>query len=137
VNISSFTPLEVGGPKAPGKNQYAWQLTCTTSLAVHAAATATSEKFPIVAVVVLLAVCLHWVTVVELVVMSVQKHAHPLAALGSPITPEVAVPPVPTLIVKAAVPLDFTIEGEVPNPDEMVGEVPEMRRLSVLPSTIL
>jgi hypothetical protein len=37
--------------------------------------------------------------------MSSQCTAHPFFALGSPITPLAAVPPVPTLMVKTAVPL--------------------------------
>jgi hypothetical protein len=57
-----------------------------------------------VALVAELAVCLVIKTVEDVVVMSVGWQLHPVLAVGSPITPLVADPPVPTLIVKAAVP---------------------------------
>ena len=53
----------------------------------------------------------------------------PLAAVGSPITPLVADPPVPTFTSNAAVPFCCTMLGEVPKPEEMVGAVAEKRRL--------
>lgn len=57
------------------------------------------------------------------VVMSEAKQFHPFAAVGKPTTPLVAVPPVPTFILKAAVPLLAVTEGDVPKPDEIVGAV--------------
>jgi hypothetical protein len=51
-----------------------------------------------VAVVVVEAVCLVMKTVVDCVVMSAAVQTHPFLAKGRPITPLVAVPPVPTLI---------------------------------------
>jgi hypothetical protein len=93
------------------------------SLAVHAEATPAVLKFPIVAEDALDAVCLVMNTVVLIEVMSFVKQFHPVVAVGSPITPLVATPPVPTFIVNAAVPLLLEMLGLVPNPDEMVGAV--------------
>jgi hypothetical protein len=47
---------------------------------------------------------------------------HPVDDAGRPTTPLEAVPPVPTVIVNAAVPL-LTIVGVVPNPLVIVGAV--------------
>ena len=55
--------------------------------------------------------------------MSEAKQFHPFAAVGKPTTPLVAVPPVPTFILKAAVPLFAVIDGVVPNPELIVGAV--------------
>jgi len=93
------------------------------SLAAHAAAVAALLKFPIVAVADVVAVCLVIKTVVDIVVMSVHLTSHPFEAPGKAITPLVAVPPVPTLIVKTTDPLLCAIDGEVPNPEEIVGGV--------------
>lgn len=49
-------------------------------------------------------------------------------AVGKPITPVVA-ELVPTLIVKAAVPLFEAIEAPLPKPDEIVGAALETHRL--------
>ena len=57
------------------------------------------------------------------VVISEQCTTHPWAAAGIPIVPVVAVPPVPTLTVNATVPFALGIDGELPNPDEIVGAV--------------
>jgi hypothetical protein len=78
-----------------------------------------------VAVVVVVAVS----RVTMLVVRSVARHAHPFAAVGKPITPLFADPPVPTFSVNAAGPLLLTIEGPEPNPEEIVGAVPLIKRL--------
>lgn len=53
---------------------------------------------------------------------------HPVVAVGIPITPLVAVPPVPTLTRKAAVPLFAEMDGLVPNPEEIVGAAFERSR---------
>src|SRR4051794_10197100 len=50
----------------------------------------------------------------------------PVVAAGNVSTPEEAVPPVPTLTVKAAVPL-AAMTGEVPKPLETVGAVALIR----------
>src|SRR5581483_6067691 len=62
------------------------------------------------------------------VVMSDTWHDHPFAAVGK-VTAPLDAPPVPTLISKAAVPFCCTIDGEVPNPDEIVGAVLDQSRL--------
>ena len=104
------------------------QETFKMSLAVQACAAPAAVNSPIGAVVVLPApVCLQENTVLEFVVTSTHVQYHPCDAVGSPIVPVVAVPPVPTLIVNAAVPLLFGIEGLVPKPAEMVGAVPVIR----------
>jgi hypothetical protein len=54
--------------------------------------------------------------------------AHPVVAAGIVTTPLVAVPPVPTLIVNAEVPLLSGTDGDVPKPLAMVGAVPLQRR---------
>ena len=61
-------------------------------------------------------------------VRSSQCTTQPFVAVGNPMTPLEAVPPVPTLIVKAEVPLLVVIEGLAPNPDEIVGAVEDTRR---------
>lgn len=101
------------------------------SLATHAAAAADVLKFPMVAEVVDEAVCLVIKTVALVVVMSVTKQFQPVVAAGSPITPLVAEPPVPTFIRKAAVPLWTVTEGLVPKPDDMVGTVADIKRPTV------
>ena len=63
--------------------------------------------------------------------MSKAKQFQPLAAVGKPITPVDAVPPLPTLIVNAAVPLFVVTEGLVPKPEEIVGAVPLIRTFVV------
>lgn len=93
------------------------------SEATHADATAAVLKLPIVQLVVELAVCLVINTVADCVVKSKQLHTQPAVAVGNPITPDVATPPVPTLTVNAAVPLFVAIEGLVPNPELIVGAV--------------
>jgi hypothetical protein len=50
----------------------------------------------------------------------------PVVAAGIVITPELAVPPVPTFIWNAAVPLDLGIVGVVPNPLAIVGAVADI-----------
>ena len=91
------------------------------SLATQAVATATSEYWVSVTDVVVDAVCFVRNTAVEVVVTSSAKQFQPVVAAGKPITPDVAVPPVPTLMRNAAVPLLAVTEGEVPKPDDMVG----------------
>ena len=59
--------------------------------------------------------------------MGVTWQAHPTAAAGMVMTPLEAAPPVPTLTVKAAVPLLLGIEGVVPKPEAMVGAVPDTK----------
>jgi hypothetical protein len=44
-------------------------------------------------------------------------------AAGIPTVPEVATPPVPTFTVNADVPLELTIEGEVPKPALMTSTI--------------
>jgi hypothetical protein len=73
--------------------------------AAQGVATAAALYCVSVALVAEVAVCLVTNTEVDCVVMSSQCTAHPFIALGRRITPLVAVPPVPTLIVKTAVPL--------------------------------
>lgn len=51
------------------------------------------------------------------------KQFHPLDAVGSPMTPDDAVPPVPTLTRNVAVPLLLPIVGDDPKPLEIVGAV--------------
>ena len=51
------------------------------------------------------------------------KQFHPLVAVGRPITPEVAAPPVPTFTRKDAVEFATETDGDVPKPLEMVGAV--------------
>jgi hypothetical protein len=94
------------------------------SLATHAAAAPDELKFPMVAVVVLLAVCRHTSTVALCVVISAQVQAQPLSAVGSPMTPLVAEPPVPTLIVKAAGFTPAAMLGVDPKPLLIVGVPP-------------
>lgn len=66
--------------------------------AAHAPDPAISVKLPTVHVVVVLAVCLVYVTVVVSVVISWQLQIHPWDAVeGIKMTPDVATPPVPTL----------------------------------------
>lgn len=80
-----------------------------------------------VAVVVVEPVCLTLIPPpVVGFVRSSQCTTQPLAAVGKPMTPLEAAPPVPMLIVKAAVPLFVAIEGLVPKPEEMVGAVVEI-----------
>lgn len=67
-------------------------------------------------------VCWHCDTDVLLVVVSVQLHSQSWVAVAfKAITPELAVPPVPTLILKAILPLLVVTDGVVPNPEEIVG----------------
>lgn len=63
-----------------------------------------------------------------LLFISVTWQLQPFCASGNKIVPVVAVPPVPTLIWNAAVPLLITTEGEVPKP-EIVGDVLEINKL--------
>lgn len=63
------------------------------------------------------------------VVVSVTSHSHPLFAVGIVTTPLVAEPPVPTLMVNSAVPFECVIDGEVPNPDAMVGAAKLISRM--------
>src|SRR6266540_791709 len=98
------------------------------SLATQAVATAEVLKFPIVAVVALEAVCFVINTDELFVVMSVAKQFHPVVAVGNPMTPLVAEPPVPTLMRKDAVPLFDETEGLEPKPDEIVGAALEIKR---------
>ena len=67
------------------------------------------------------------VTIFVFISMAVQLQ--PFAAVGSPITPLVADPPVPTFTSNAAVPFCCTMLGEVPKPEEMVGAVAEKQQL--------
>ena len=64
---------------------------------------------------------MHMNTVALCVVMSSHLQFHPVFAAGNPITPLVADPPVPTLILKALVPLLAVTLAPDPNPLEMVG----------------
>src|SRR6185437_16352279 len=60
------------------------------------------------------------VTILEF--MSVAWQAQPVVAdFRKETVPELATPPVPTLISKAAVPLEATTDGVVPHPEPMVG----------------
>ena len=98
------------------------QLTARISPAVQACATPAAVNWPIGTVVVVPApVCLQANTVVVFVVTSVQVQFQPFCAAGSPRVPLLAAPPLPTLIVKAAVPLLVATDGEVPKPEEIVG----------------
>jgi hypothetical protein len=81
--------------------------------------------------VVVLAVC--FVRFAPGVVWSLKKQTHPVDAPGSVITPLEAVPPVPTLIVKASVPLLATTDGDVPKPEEMVGSVVKNHTCPLVP----
>lgn len=101
--------------------------------ATHAAAAPVVSKLPIVAVVVLEAVCLHINTVAEEVTRSEHVQFHPVVAVGSAMTPELAVPPVPTFTRKATA-LPAGTDGLVPNPDEIVGAVAE--NASVVPMLV-
>jgi hypothetical protein len=69
---------------------------------------------------------------VVLTTVSSQCTTHPFAAVGNPIVPVLAVPPDPTLTVKAAVPLLLTMKGVVPKPDTIVGAVVFKRRFVVV-----
>jgi len=102
------------------------------SLATQAVATATSEYWVSVTDVVVDAVCFVRNTAVEVVVTSSAKQFQPVVAAGKPITPDVAVPPVPTLMRNAAVPLLAVTEGEVPKPEEIVGAVEDTSKLVVV-----
>src|SRR5208283_1224142 len=102
------------------------------SLAAHAVGTAALLYCVIVALVIELAVCFVMNTDVLCVVTSSQCTAHPFAAVGNPTTPLEAVPPLPTLIVKTAVPLLWTTAAFVPNPDAIVGDSAEMIRCATL-----
>ena len=64
-------------------------------------------------------------------------HDHPVVAAGKVITPVVAVPPVPTLIVNAAGPLLCGMVGVVPNPLAMVGAVELVSTCPVLVSMVV
>ena len=66
----------------------------------------------------------------------VTEQAHPVIAAGIVITPLDVIPPVPTLSVKAAVPLFAGIEGEAPNPLAIVGAVPFQALLVNLAPTV-
>ena len=103
------------------------QLTDKISFAAHAVAAFTSLYCVSVADVVVEAVCAVCATEVDCVVKSSAWHAHPFGAAGKPITPLLADPPVPTLIVNAAVPLLCGMEAPLPNPEAIVGAVPETR----------
>ena len=63
-------------------------------------------------------------------------HTHPFGAAGIVIIPLYAVPPLPTVILNAAV-LFATIDGEVPKPDAITGAVDETRRLPPLSSSVV
>ena len=52
----------------------------------------------------------------------------PVVAAGIVTTPDEAEPPVPTFILKVAVPLLAVIEGEVPKPLDIVGATLDIRR---------
>jgi hypothetical protein len=62
-------------------------------------------KFAKVALSFVVPVCLVTNTVEDCVTKSTALQTHPLFESGRPITPFLAVPPTPTLIVNAAVPL--------------------------------
>ena len=97
--------------------------TCNLSEATHAAAAPEVLKFPSVAVVDDVAVCLQTNTVPDFVVTSVQLHIQPVVAVPKATTPLLADPPVPTLTVKANGLTPLTTLGEVPNPELMLGTV--------------
>ena len=78
------------------------------------------------ALVVVVPVCA--VELLAGVVTSCATQAQPVVAVGSVTVPVLAVPPVPTFIVKAAVPLLATTEGLVPKP-VTVGAVLDINRL--------
>src|SRR5438105_6240625 len=101
------------------------------SLAVHAANAPDVLKLPIAAEAVPEFVCLHIYTVAESVERSTHEQVQPFDAVGRPMVPLVAVPPVPTLMVNAAVPLGVTMDGDVPKPEEMVGLVVLISRFLV------
>ena len=102
-------------------DQYGVAVQLRMSLGAHAAAVPAVLKFPSVAVVVLVAVCLVKNTALDVVVMSLQLTSQPCGALGRPMTPLAAEPPVPTLIVKVSEPLLLAMIGDVPKPLEIVG----------------
>ena len=121
LGVPTFTKnVKVGQPPAKMVQhfQYAKQFTCKISPAVH------GPEAVNVAVVVVAAVS----RVTTLLVRSVATHAHPLAAIGRPIIPAL-VAVLPTFSVNAAGPLLLTIEAPVPNPEEIVGAVPPIKRL--------
>jgi hypothetical protein len=64
-------------------------------------------------------------------VWSVAMHPQPFGAVGSPIVPVLAVPPVPKLISKMAVPLLAAMLGLVPKPEEIVGAKNEKRTQAI------
>jgi hypothetical protein len=101
------------------------QLTLIMSLAVHAASTPEVLKFPMTAEALLPPVCLQTNTVVEVVLMSVQVQFQAVDAVGKPIVPVVATPPVPTFTVNDVVPLLLGIDGDTPKPAAMVGAAAE------------
>ena len=88
-------------------------------------------KFAILALVVVEAICFVTKTDAVCVVKSVGWQFQPFVAVGSPITPFEAVPPVPMFMVKDAGPLLVVMEGDVPNPDEMVGATEESKRFGI------
>ena len=97
------------------------------SEAVQACAAPAAVNSPMGAVVVVPApVCLQAKTVEVLVVMSTHSQCQPWDAVGKPIVPVDAAPPVPTLMVNDCGPLGFTIDGEVPKPELMVGAAPKL-----------
>ena len=99
-----------------------------TSLAVHdVVVNAADVNCVIVAVVLEVAVCLVRNSVVDVaLVTSSQCTAQPVVAVGNPITPGLVTVPVPTLMVKAAVPLFAVIDAPVPKPEEIVGAASAM-----------
>ena len=69
------------------------------------------------------------VVIVPTLVLSVTSQAHPVgAAVANRITPEVAVPPVPTLTVNTALDVPDGTVGDVPNPLLIVGLTNVARR---------
>ena len=86
-------------------SQYGIAVQLSTSLAVQPAALPVSPKFPTVQELAELVVSFVINTVAVGADKSVHLQSQPFGAVGRPITPVDAIVPVPTLIVKAAVPL--------------------------------
>jgi hypothetical protein len=106
------------------------------SLATHAPGTPAGVNVASVAVVVVDVIILHRNVFATVFVISLQKQFHPVAAVGNPITPVFAVPPVPTFTRNAAGPLFAVMLGEVPKPEEIVGAVEDMSMFGVEPKEI-
>ena len=87
-------------------------------------------KFVKTSVVVVVPVVIVVVLAVNIVASALQFH--PLYAAGSDTVPVLAVPPVPILITKAALPLLDPMKGDVPKPDKIVGAVAEINNFPLI-----